>query len=1114
MRPLFARRAFPLALAIGIAGLLALRSGSTARAAAPPRSPAGAAPAIPARLLEGMTWRSVGPYRGGRVVAVAGVVGQPLVYYFGGTGGGIWKTTDAGHRWHPMTDGQIGTGSVGAVAVAESDPNVVYAGMGEGCIRGNVSHGDGVYRSRDAGKTWTHVGLRDTRQIGRVRIHPRDPDLVYVAALGHAFGPNSERGVFRSRDGGGTWQKVLFVDDHTGAIDLALDPANPRVLYAAFWQVVRTPWSLESGGPGSALYKSTDGGETWKKLSGGGLPKGPWGRIGVTASAAQPGRLWAVIEAEEGGVFRSDDGGANWRRTNSERKLRQRAWYYTHVFADPQSAETVWVLNVGQWRSRDGGRTFESVRTPHGDNHDLWIDPANSQRLINGNDGGATVSFDGGRSWSSIDNQPTAQMYHVITDRRVPYFLYGAQQDNSTVALPSASFSGGIDPTDWYPVGGCESGYIAPRPDDPDVVYAGCYGGQITRYDHRTRQTRDITVWPENPMGWGAEGMKERFQWTFPIVLSPHDPRVLYAAGNRVFRSDNEGQSWTPISADLTRNDPTKLGPSGGPITKDNTSVEYYGTVFAFAESPKTPGVLWAGSDDGLVHVSRDGGKTWANVTPREMPEWSLVSQIDPSPHDAGTAYVATTRYKLDDFRPYAWVTRDYGRTWRGISGNLPETAFVRVVREDPIRRGLLYAGTELGVFFSTDDGARWQPLRMAAPGAPLPAPVPSPSPAPSPAPTAPEGAEPAAAERTAAERDPVAGRLPVVPITDLVVHGNDLVVATQGRSFWILDDLSPLRQMAAEAPGGPVHLFTPAPATRMLAPNAPPGTGQNPPGGAVLYYTLARAPREGEEVAIEIADATGAVLRRLSNKEDPNLEAGGDDDDEDRAPRPVRLKPEAGLNRAVWDLRSAEATRFKGLVLWAGGTQGPRVPPGTYQVRLIADGRTVTQPLEVKPDPRLPTSADDYARQHALLLKIRDTLSTTHGAVIQIRAMRDQVKAAADRAKAAGDDGSVGRAAEALTKSLTAVEEELYQTKNQSSQDPLNYPIRLNNKLSALAGVVARADAAPTEQAEAVFADVSRRIEAQLARLQAIRDTDVPAFNRLVREKDVPAIQVGVRRN
>ena len=669
--------------------LVALIAAAPARSAAPTAA-AGRTDAVPEALLRGLQWRAIGPYRGGRVVAVAGVRDQPYVYYFGGTGGGVWKTSDGGIRWSNVSDGQLGTGSVGAVAVADSDPNVVYAGMGEGCIRGNVSHGDGVYRSTDGGRTWTSVGLRDTRQIGRVRVHPRDPDLVYVAALGHAFGPNSERGIFRSKDGGRSWRKVLYVDDKTGAIDLDMDPTNPRVLYAAFWQVVRTPWSLESGGPGSALYKSTDGGDTWRKIAGEGLPKGPWGRAGLAVSPANPSRLWALIEAEDGGVYRSEDGGATWHRTNSERRLRQRAWYYTHIYADPKNADSVYVLNTGFYRSQDGGRTFTPIRVPHGDNHDLWIAPGDPLRMIESNDGGANVSFDGGRSWSRQDNQPTAQMYHVATDARFPYFVYGAQQDNTTVAIASASSEGGIDRTQWYPVGGCESGYVAPDPSQPEVVYAGCYGGQITRYDHRTGQERDVTVWPENPMGWGAEGMKYRFQWTFPIAFSPHDPKVLYTAGDHVFRTRDEGQTWEAISPDLTRHDPAKLGSSGGPITKDNTSVEYYGTLFAFAESPRERGVLWAGSDDGLVHVSRDDGKTWADVTPREMPEWSLVSQIDPSPRQDGTAYLATTRYKLDDFRPYAWVTSDYGKTWRKITSGIPETTFVRAVREDPARRGLL----------------------------------------------------------------------------------------------------------------------------------------------------------------------------------------------------------------------------------------------------------------------------------------------------------------------------------------------------------------------------------------------------------------------------------------
>ncbi len=1083
------RLAAPLFLVLGLAlpGTLA---------AAPPKAEAEARPAqtVPDLLLKGLAWREAGPYRGGRVVAVAGVAGQPLVFYFGATGGGIWKTTDAGARWSPIADGQIGTGDVGALAVAPSDPNVIYAGMGEGCIRGNVSHGDGVYRSTDGGRTWSNVGLKETKQIGRVRVHPKDADLVYVAALGHAFGPNAERGVFRSKDGGAHWQKVLFVDDRTGAIDLALDPTNPRVLYAATWQVVRTPWSLESGGPGSGLYKSTDGGDTWRRLTEGGLPKGPWGRVGVTVSPANPSRLWAVIEADEGGVYRSEDAGKTWKRTNSDRRLRQRAWYYTHVFADPQGADTVYVLNVGLFRSKDGGATFEQIRAPHGDNHDLWIAPEDPRRMIDGNDGGATVSLDGGKSWSSLDTQPTAQIYHVTADDRVPYFVYGAQQDNTTVALPSASVEGGIDRSVWYPVGGCESGYVAPKPDDPQVVFAGCYGGQVTRYDRRTGEERDVTVWPENPMGGGASGMRYRFQWTFPIVFSPHDPNLLYATGDRVFRTTNQGQSWTAISPDLTRHDPAKLGPSGGPITKDNTSIEYYATVFAFAESPKAKGVLWAGSDDGLVHVSKDGGATWTNVTPREMPEWSLVSQIDPSPHDPATAYLATTRYKLDDFRPYAWVTNDYGKTWRKITAGLPDDTFVRVVREDPVRRGLLYAGTETGAFVSFDDGAHWQPLRMAHRAPP---------------------ADTAAPESTTPADEPpaVTGALPVVPVTDLIVKGRDLVASTQGRGFWILDEVTPLREMAASVAGEDVHLFPPAPASRLAYPPARPGTGQNPPGGAVFYYWLKAVPKdakEAPEAVLEIADAAGAVVRRISSKPQPLEETGGEEGEGFGGPRgAARLPVETGLNRYAWDLRATDASRFKGLIMWAGNTRGPRVPPGTYQARLTVAGHTVTAPFTVTGDPRLATTADEYAKQYALARDIRDLLTQTNDAVTRIRAVREQVKAAAERAKAAGDDGTVGKAAEALAKSLTAVEEELYQTKNQSSQDPLNFPIRLNNKLAALGGVVASADAPPTDQDLAVFQDLKGRIDAQLQALGRILDTDLAAFNRLTRDRAVPAAVV-----
>jgi photosystem II stability/assembly factor-like uncharacterized protein len=1050
---------------------------STAGAtAAPPRPAPGAPPADP--RVNGLVWRHIGPFRGGRSVAVAGVSGQPLVYYFGGTGGGVFKTTDAGSTWKPVTDGQLGTGSVGAIAVAESDPNVVYVGMGESCIRGNVSHGDGVYKSVDAGRTWTHAGLRDTRQIGRVRVHPRDADLVYVAALGHAFGPNQERGVFRSKDGGATWQKVLFVDERTGAVDLALDPTNPRVLYAGFWQVVRLPWGFESGGPGSALYKSTDGGDTWQKLEGDGLPeKGVWGRIGVAVSPARPDRVWAMIEAEDGGLFRSDDAGRTWRRVNQERRLRQRAWYYTHVYADPHSADAVYVLNVAFFRSLDGGRTFTTVEVPHGDNHDLWIAPEDPRRMINANDGGANVSLDGGASWSRQDNQPTAQFYHVVTDDRFPYRVYGAQQDNTTVSIASRNREAGIGAADFHEVGGCESGYIAPRPDDPDVVYAGCYGGYISRYDHRTGEVRNVTVHPDNPMGHGAEGMKYRFQWTFPIVASPHDPDVVYAAGNVVFRSTSGGQGWQAISPDLTRNDPTKLGPSGGPITRDNTSVEYYGTVFAFAESPVQKGLLWAGSDDGLVHVSRDGGQTWSNVTPKGLPEWSMVSQIDPSPHDAGTMFLAVNRYKHDDFRPFAYVTRDHGQTWTKITEGLPGDAFVRVVRQDPVRPDLLYAGTETGVYVSLDGGARWQPLAMDLPG---------------------ETGEAAGA---------TAGRLPVVPITDLVVKGNDVVAATQGRSFWILDDVSPLRQGAA---GAATRLFAPAPAVRFFAGGRPEsGLGQNPPSGAAVYYSLARAPKEDEEVTLEFLDAQGTVLRRLSSRPKPDPAAAADDEEGGPPRAPQKLPAKAGLNRAVWDLRGEEASRFQGLILWSGELRGPIVPPGRYGVRLTAAGETLTQTLEVRKDPRLATSDADFAKQYDLRRRIRDKLTETHDAIVRIRDARDQVRSAAERAKAASGGGAVAAAAEALDQKLTAVEEALYQTKNQSSQDPLNFPIRLNNKLAALARVVDSADAAPTDQSYVVHDDLAGRIDAELARLRQALSTDLESFNRLVREQDVPAVVI-----
>ena len=1085
-----------------IAGLLALALGGLVAAGAAQAAPAtrSSKPAKAAKSaatdpldqsqLAGLQWRSIGPYRGGRVTAVAGVVGQRNVYYFGGTGGGIWKSVDSGLSWQNVSDGQLGTGSVGAIEVSASDPNVIYAGMGESCIRGNVSHGDGVYRSEDAGRTWKNVGLEDSRQIGRVRIHPGDPDVVYVAALGHTFGPNRERGVFRSRDGGQTWKNVLFVNDSTGAVDLCFDPGNPRILYAATWQAMRTPWSLESGGAGSGLWKSNDGGETWKRLTGEGLPRGPWGRVGVAVSPANPERVWAMIEADEGGVYRSDDAGRTWRKLNEERNLRQRAWYYTHIYADPQNADAVYVLNVQFFRSGDGGRTFRSQPTPHGDNHDLWIDPRDGDRMVEGNDGGANVSFDGGRSWTRQDNQPTAQFYHVITDDAFPYRVYGAQQDNSTVGIASRTDGAGIDRTDWYPVGGGESGYIAPKPGDPEVVYAGSYDGYLTRLDHRTGQRRNINPHPDNPMGWGAEGAKYRFQWTFPIVVSPHDPNTVYAASNVLHRSTNEGQSWEVISPDLTRNDPAKMGPSGGPITKDNTSVEYYCTIFAVAESKLEKGVLWVGSDDGLVHVSRDAGKTWKNVTPPTLPPWSMISQIDPGPHEPGTAFVAVNRYKLDDHKPYVFVTYDYGKTWKSIGAGLPaDGGFVRVVREDPVRRGLLFCGTETGVHYSIDSGARWRPLRMNRPG--LIADL-----------ARPDGE--------------VRGALPVVPITDLVVKDNDVVVATQGRSFWILDDITPLRELPGEA-GAAATLFKPWAASLFGGPvGGTGGRGANPPFGAIVYYRLASEPKEKEEVTLEFLDQGGKLIRKFSSKGDPQPEGGpptggGEEGGPAAAAAAAaaarKVPAKAGLNRYAWDLRYPDATRFPGLILWGGGLQGPTVVPGEYQVRLTAGGVTSTRSFEVRKDPRLATTQEDYQRRFDLHLKVRDKLSETHEAIVKIRDLRDQLKAVSERSKLAGKDTTIVAAARALTTKLTAVEEALYQTKNKSNQDPLNYPIRLNNKLSQLTGVINSADAPPTDQTVQVYQDIAGKIDAELGRLQHALDRDLVEFNALVREKEIPAV-------
>jgi photosystem II stability/assembly factor-like uncharacterized protein len=1012
--------------------------------------------------LKGMKWRQIGPFRGGRALAVTGVSGDPETYYFGAVAGGVWKTANGGLTWTPMTD-KTGIMSVGAIAVAPSDSNVIYVGTGESCIRGNISYGDGMYKSLDGGKTWAHIGLEDSQHIAKIVVHPQNADIVYVAALGHAYGSNEMRGVFRSNDGGKTWQKVLYKDNKTGAIDLVFDPNNPHILFAAMWEAQRTPWSLTSGGPGSGLYRSSDDGATWKRLEGHGLPSGVLGRIGVSVSGADGNRVYAIIEAEKGGIYRSEDAGESWKLINPDHRFTQRAWYFHHIFADPKSVDTVYVLNTGVSRSTDGGHTFEFVRAPHGDNHGLWIDPAHPQWMIVGNDGGASVSHDTGKSWTTQYNQPTAQFYHVAADTAVPYRVYGAQQDNSTVAIASRSDHGVIDRPDWYDVGGGESGYVVPDPRNPDVVYAGSYDGLITRFDKKNAQEQDISSWPLIPMGAGAAELKHRFQWTAPILISPNDPNVLYHGGEAVVKSTDSGMTWTAISGDLTRNDKSKQQSSGGPLTQDNTSVEYYDTVFALAESSVEKGVLWAGTDDGLVHVTRDGGQHWANVTAKEFGEWSLVSIIEASPHAAGAAYVAIDRHKLDDYRPYVFKTTDYGKSWTKITTGLPESSYVHAVREDPKRKGLLFAGTENGIFALFDDGGHWQSIRQ---------------------------------------------NLPMTPIHDLVVKNDDLLVATHGRSFWILDNIAPLRQMNSSTSGEDVHLYQPVPAIRYRGPGfqLPPTVpvGANPPTGVVIDYFLKSAPKDG--VTLEILDAKGKVIRKYSSKK--AAEGASPDEEEFGFARPGEALPaEEGLNRFTWDMRSEAPARVPGAVSWGGRPNGPLVVPGTYQIKLTVAGKTATAAAEIQKDPRVAVSQADLEKQNELAVRIRDRVNAGHEAVNQIRSVRGQLDALKKRLGADAGAKPVMEAADALKKKMDAVEEKIIQPKSKSGEDPLNYPIQVADQMMALQGTVESADAAPTAQSYVVYEELNGRLQAQLAVWREIQSKDLAALNELIKKNNIPAI-------
>jgi photosystem II stability/assembly factor-like uncharacterized protein len=1039
-----------------------------ALAGAPLQAAAEGPATVDGEHLEALELRSIGPYRGGRVTAVTGVPGDRHTFYMGSTGGGVWKSTDAGLGWANVSDEEFEAGSIGAVAVAPSDSNVVYAGTGSACPRGNVSPGIGVYRSTDAGDSWTHVGLGETGQIGRIRVHPEDPDLVYVAALGHIFGPNAERGVFRSGDGGASWEKVLFVSDRAGAVDLAMDPTNPRILFAAIWEAERKPWTFEGGGEQSGLWRSKNGGDSWQELTEG-LPAGILGRIGVTVSAADPDRVWALVEAEDGGLFRSDNGGDRFRLINPDRNFRQRAWYYTHVYADPGDRETVYVLNTGLYRSHDGGKEFEYIRVPHGDQHDLWIHPEDPRVLINGNDGGANVSLNGGESWTGQANQPTAEMYRVTVDDRFPYHVYGCQQDNSCVAIPSRTDDAGIDRHHWYVIGGCESGHVAVDPRDPNVTYSGCYGGQIDRYDHATGRARGIMAYPQLAVGQQASDLRYRFQWNAPIRLSPHDPEVLYHASQFVHRSTDRGQSWQTISPDLSRNDGDKQGYAGGPITRDNTGVEVYGTVFAFEESPLEPGLLWAGTDDGRVHLSRDGGESWAEITPPKMPEWGTVNTIELSAHAAGRAIVAVTRYRMDDFRPYVFRTDDFGASWSLLtdgSNGIPESHFVRVVREDPVERGLLYAGTEFGLYVSFDDGAAWQPLQL---------------------------------------------NLPATPITDLAVRHGDLVVATQGRSFWILDDLGALRELRAGAPAGPAHLFQPRAAYRFGG-GGRGAVGKNPPYGAILRYWL---PEEGSseagegdlELVLEILDGDG-VLRTFSSH---TAEYSAPDPWARFRPAPSgpkTLPVAAGLNQWVWDLRLPDAKIEPDAVLW-GRAQGPRVPPGDYTVRLTLGDWTAERVLEVRGDPRLETTLDDWDAQYELARKVWQSLGESHRALARLRDARTQVNDLAARLEEAGRGEGVGDAAEAVRAKLTAIEERLYQTRSESGQDVLNFPPKLDNQILTLLGTISGPEARPSDGATARYQHLRGELDGVLAELETVFASELAAFNELAASKELPPVIV-----
>ena len=1052
-----------------LAATQAQRARPGAPTAAPPAAPAYD-PALyvsgtaTAPLFKSLRWRNVGPERGGRVDAVVGDLAKPFLFYMGSVNGGVWRTTTGGQTWQNITDGKTDISSVGAITVAPSDPNVIYVGTGESQLREDLTFGTGMYRSTDAGQSWQHLGLADAQQITDIIVDPRDADRVYVSAIGHAFGPNRERGVFRTLDGGRTWKQVLFVDDSTGAQDLAIDPSNPRILYASFYKFQRTPWSMIAGGGRSGLWKTTDGGETWTEISRNpGIPRTPLGKIGIDVSRANPRRLYASIEAPDstGGFFRSDDAGATWERMNDDARIWVRNWYYSTVTADPKDENTVYVMNLSVLKSIDGGRTFTEIDAPHGDMHILWVDPNDPRRMILGNDGGATVSFDGGATWSSQHNQPTAQFYHVNTDDQFPYRIYGAQQDNSAISIASRSDDGAIGERDYFSVAGCENATIAIDPRDPNITYGGCYLGQFSRYDHRARQERDISVTEINWDGYAAKDVRERFQWTFPVLVSRHDPRTLYVTSQHVWRSRTEGASWERISGDLTQNDPATLGRTGGPIHGEMTGAEWYGTIYAFAESPVQKGVLWAGSDDGRVHVSRDEGATWQDVTPPGYGRFTRTAHIDPSPHDAGTVYVAANRYQQDDFAPYLWKSSDYGRTWTRIVTGIPRTAYTRVVREDPRRRGLLYAGTEYGVWVSLDDGATWQPLQL---------------------------------------------NLPRVSVRDLRVQGNDLIAATHGRAFWVIDDLSPLRQLADSVRTRPAHLFQPATAVLFGAGGGGSFTGANPPSGVVVDWFLRDLPTA--KARLEFTDAQGTVLRRFAS-----ADTAVHTDSLAFAPADSIVPLRRGTNRFVWNLRSTAAPRLPNTVIDYGTLRGPSVPPGEYGVRLIIGTDTLARRFTVVADPRVTSTQADLVAQYAAA---RRTIDRLQSVVDHVKRAEDLQAQLTDRAKRAADPAVVTMltdSANAVRKKIEAVRAELYEVGCHVDQCTLDMPTKLYNKYITLNMQLQSGAYAPTKQHGEIYQTLTTQLDAQLKELERIESDELARFNALLEKHGLPAVHVPARK-